>query len=271
MCLLTTHEEGGSPLGSGTFLHDTWWVCWRELKHFAGQKVRIVMMLVQPVIWLTLMGNMFERMAMVPGFPAKSYLDFMAPGIIVMVTLFGGIFGGLSVVWDRRLGFLQKMLAAPISRSAVVTGKMFAVAAQTAIQGSIIFVLARLLGVGFAAGPWGFLFLIALAMLLSLVFAGISLSLSAVLTTHEALMAVVNFMTMPLMFSSNAMMPLDMMPRWLQAVARVNPLSYAINPMRSLFLSGWNWQELAGGGLMLLLCASVMTLVASALFERSMA
>jgi len=256
---------------SRTFLSDTWWVAWRELKHFFGEKVRILMILVQPFIWLVLMGNMFQKMAGIPGFPAKSYIDYMAPGIVTMVTLFGGIFGGMSIVWDRRLGFLNKLLAAPIARSAVVSGKMLAIAVQSAIQAVIIFVIARFMGVHFVSGPLGMVMVIVLAALLSLVFAGISLAFGATIKTHEALMAVMNFFTMPLMFTSNAMMPLSFMPSWLQSIAKVNPLSYAINPMRSLFLTGWNARELITGVVVLALVALASGFVATQLFKRSVA
>ncbi len=256
---------------SRTFLADTWWVAWRELKHFVGERVRIFMILVQPFIWLVLMGNMFQKMANIPGFPAESYLDYMAPGVVTMVTLFGGIFGGMSIVWDRRLGFLNKLLAAPIARSAVVSGKMLAISLQTAVQGGIIFVIARIMGVHFASGALGAIMVIILAMLLSLVFAGISLSFGAVIRSHEALMAVMNFFTMPLMFTSNAMMPLSFMPSWLGTLARINPLSYAINPMRSLFLTGWDARELVSGVVVLALVALVGGIMATRLFKRAMA
>jgi ABC-2 type transport system permease protein len=229
------------------------------------------MTIIQPVIWLTLMGNMFQRMASIPGFPARSYLDYMAPGVITMVTLFSGIFGGITIVWDRRFGYLQKLLAAPISRTAIVTGKMLAIAVQTAAQALIIFGLARAMGVGFAAGALGVPVLILLAVLLSQVFAGLSLTLGALLTSHEALMAVVNFLTMPLMFTSNAMMPLDMMPPWLARVALLNPLSYGINPMRALFLRGWEWAGLSRGVAVLAVTAVAMAALASAMFRRSIA
>jgi len=254
-----------------TFLTDTWWVAWREIKRFLGQKARILMILIQPFIWLVLMGNLFERMAAVPGFPADSYLDYMAPGVIIMVTLFGGIFGGLSIVWDRRLGYLNKLLAAPIARSAVVSGKMLAIGLQTAVQALIIFGIATLMGVGFKTGVGGALLVIVLAFLLSLVFGGMSLSLGAVITSHETLMAVVNFLTMPLMFTSNAMMPLSFMPSWLRTLAKVNPLSYAINPMRTLFLTGWDIAELVQGVVILMAAGLGLGILASRLFRRSIA
>jgi ABC-2 type transport system permease protein len=270
-------SQSGKPGGTGgreamsrTFFSDTWWVAWRELKHFTNEKIRIIMILVQPFIWLALMGNMFERMAGLPGFPAKTYLDYMAPGVVTMVTLFGGIFGGMSIVWDRRLGFLGKLMAAPIARSAVVSGKMLAISIQSALQAGIIFAIAILMGVSFHGGVAGAVMVIVLAALLSLVFAGISLSFGAVIRSHEALMAVMNFFTMPLMFTSNAMMPLSFMPSWLQTVAKLNPLSYAINPMRTLFLTGWNARELALGVVVLTVVAFGSGLVATRLFHRSL-
>lgn len=264
----TIHHNGARSL-TRTFLSDTWWVSWREMKHFLGQKIRIFMVLIQPIIWLGLMGNMFQKMAAIPGFPASSYLDYMAPGIVTMVTLFGGIFGGMSIVWDRRLGFLNKLLAAPIARSAVVSGKMLAIAIQTAIQALLIFFIAVAMGVHFASGFFGVVMVIVLASLLSLVFAGISLGFGAAIKTHETLMAVMNFFTMPLMFTSNAMMPLSFMPNWLQTIAKYNPLSFAINPMRTLFLTGWNANELIKGIVVLSVVALVAGFVATRLFKRA--
>src|SRR3990172_12786309 len=106
-----------------TVIQDSWWVAWREMKHLTREKIRIVFTLVQPVIWLVLMGNMFRRIADVPGFPASSYLDYMAPGIVLMTTLFAGMFGGMTIIWDRRFGYLEKMLAAPSSRAWLVVGE----------------------------------------------------------------------------------------------------------------------------------------------------
>ncbi len=188
-----------------------------------------------------------------------------------MVTLFGGIFGGLSIVWDRRFGFLHKMLAAPIARGSIVVGKSLAAAVQGAAQGLLIFAVALAMGVEFKAGLLGVLFLVALAMLITMVFAGISLALGAVITSHEALMAVVNFLTMPLMFSSSAMMPLEFMPRWLGVVARFNPLTYAVTPLRALFLVGLDWPALGQGFLVLTLGAATLTFVAARIFDRQVA
>lgn len=227
-----------------------------------------MLLLVQPIIWLAFMGNMFQRVAAVPGFPAPSYLDYMTAGIIVMVSLSGGIFGGISIVWDRRFGFLYKLMAAPISRGSIVMGKMLAIAVQTVFQSFVIFLLARLMGVGFHGGAGGVLLLLLLALLLSQVSAGLSLSLGAVITSHEALIATTNFLTLPLLFTSEAMMPRAFMPGWLAQVAAYNPLSYAVSPMRSLFLSGIDWRLVGEGIAVLASLASGLGCLATVLFRR---
>ena len=132
-------------------LADTWFVAWRELIKFFRTKVRLVVTLVQPVIWLALMGNMMQRITdnpmMAQALGTENYLAFMTPGIILMTTLFGGVFGGVSIVWDRRIGYLEKLLAAPISREAIPFGKMVAVMLQAGVQVVAIIVIATLLGV----------------------------------------------------------------------------------------------------------------------------
>ncbi|MCK4777377.1 MAG: ABC transporter permease [Actinomycetia bacterium] len=252
------------------FINDTYWVFWREMKHLQRQRFRIFMTIFQPIIWLTLMGNVFQKVASVPGFPSDSYLNYMAPGIVVMVTLFGGVFGGMTLIWDRRLGFLQKMIAAPISRTSIILGKMFSIAVQTIFQVTIIFIVSLTMSVNFSTGIGGFLVMIILSSLLCMVFAGISLSLGAIATSHETLIAAVNLLTMPMMFTSNAMMPLEMMPNWLSKIARYNPITYAVNPIRSLFLTGYDWNSIVMAGLMLGISMFLLTSLAVYLFRKNL-
>jgi len=252
------------------FFSDTYWVFWREIKHLQRQRMRIFMTVFQPIIWLTLMGNVFSKVASVPGFPADSYLNYMAPGIVVMVTLFGGVFGGMTLIWDRRLGFLQKMVAAPISRTSIIFGKILSIAAQCILQVTIIFIIALFMDVNFSTGAGGFLVMIILASLLCLVFAGISLSLGAVTTSHETLIAAVNLLTLPLMFTSNAMMPTKMMPDWLANIAKFNPVTYAVEPIRALFLTGYDWNAIANAGLLLGVLTIALTSIAVYLFRKNL-
>lgn len=172
-------------------LADTWNVTWRELKHFSRSRAAMFSTLIQPFIWLAFMGNAFNfsnigTQAMsqfmqsfantippsllaqllpylgsiqIPNFTAlafngaPTFLNYFTPGVIAMTTLFGGIFGGFSIVWDRRLGFLNKMLAAPISRTSIGTGKIFSARIRTGLQTAIIGMIAVfLLGVTVATG-----------------------------------------------------------------------------------------------------------------------
>jgi ABC-2 type transport system permease protein len=267
------YHPGDIP--AGLRLTDIYWVCWRELKKFFSQKTRILMTVIQPLIWLLFLGNSLTGLTSNP-FASKmlgvdNYLVFMTPGIMVMTSLFGGIFGGMSVVWDRHFGYLNKMLAAPISRAAIPMGKMLAAAIQSVIQVTIITIIATFLGVRFACGPAGILLIAAIIFLFSFGVSGISISLGAVIRSHETLMAIVNFLTMPLMFASNAMFPVEAMPVWLQTIARWNPLSYAVAPLRELVGTGL-WSASIGKGLLVMfIFAVLMSLVASRQFRRSIA
>jgi len=248
---------------------DTLNVCWRELKRFIREPARVIMSVVQPIIWLSLMGNMFQMIGKLPGFPTSRYLDYMAPGIVVMTTLFGGVFGGLSIVWDRRLGFLNKMLAAPISRSSIPVGKMLASTVQSGLQASIILSVALLMGVQCTTGILGVIVIILVAMILCLTLSGISLALGAMIKTHETLMVIMNFLTMPLMFTSSALFPLEFMPSWLAAIAKWNPLTHTLNPIRTLMTKGWDWAIILPDVGAVAVFALVVISVATLLFRRS--
>jgi len=256
-----------------TVLSDTWFVAWRELIKFFRARVRLVVTLIQPVIWLAFMGNMMRGITNNPmaaqSFGTSNYLAFMTPGIILMTVLFGGVFGGVSIVWDRRIGYLEKLLAAPISRGAIPFGKMLAVMLQGGIQVVAIIVIAALLGVGFATGLPGIFLIILIAMLFSVILSGISLSLSASIKTMETLMAIINFLTLPLMFASNALFPLAVMPGWLAAIARINPVTYAVQPIRELVIHGWNWGSILPGLLIIIVLALLFMLLSRAIFQRA--
>jgi len=152
---------------------DSWWVAYRELIKFFRQRTRLLMIVAQPLIWLGLMGNMMRGMTNSPmaakALGVNNYLDFMTPGIILMTVLFGGIFGGLSIIWDRRIGYLEKLLASPIKRGAIPLGKSISSMIQGAMQVAIIIVIASLFGVCFHTGIPGMLLIMVIAMLFCLI------------------------------------------------------------------------------------------------------
>lgn len=254
---------------------DIYWVFWREMKHFIQQKSRVAMSIVQPMVWLILMGNNLSGLTRNP-YAARmlgtgNYLTFMAPGIMLMTALFGGVFGGSSVLWDRRLGFLNKMLAAPIHRASIPIGKLIALMVQSWVQVLVILIAAIFMGVRIVTGLPGVLMMIFLASLFGMVMGGISLSISSRLKSMEALFAIMNFLTMPLMFTSNAMFPVKAMPIWMQHIAAVNPLSYAVSPMRIIATQGWDWPQIWPGAVILVILAIASVTVAVRQFDRAVA
>ena len=250
------------------FLHDCWYVCWRELLHFLRSKVTILASIFYPLVWLLLFGNLLQQTRVLPGFPARSYLDFMTPGVLAMVALYGGAFGGMSIIWDRRIGFLSKLLALPISRASIVVGKMLSIAMRTAFQLLVVLLVAFVLGVRSAAGVWGIALLLFIAVLLTFAFSGISLTVGALVKQPETFWAVVNFLTVPLLFTSSALFPLEFVPGWLRSIAYLNPVTYAIDSMRALMIGGWNWGTIAGSLLIVSLFSAIVAGVSTAIFVR---
>jgi ABC-2 type transport system permease protein len=198
-----------------------------------------------------------------------NYLIFMTPGIMIMTALFGGVFGGTSIMWDRRLGFLNKMLAAPIHRAAIPLGKLMSIGLQTVMQALIIACISLFLGVHIITGIPGIVFLLFISGLFGMIMASISLALAANLKSIESLMAISNFLTMPLMLTSNAMFPISAMPSWLRVIANVNPLSYAVSAMRTVSTQGWVFSQIWLSVVILIGIALITISISIKMFYRS--
>lgn len=239
------------------FVNDIFTIAKRELIKFFRQRTRIFATIIQPLIWLGLMGNTMSRLTNNPFtsqiFGTSNYLSFMTPGIVIMTSLFGGIFGGSSVIWDRRIGYLDKLLSSPINRTAIPVGKALSSMIQAALQSSIIIFIAYIFGVRFVTGIFGILLIVIFCMLFTFIFAGLSLIIGTTLKTIETFFTIINFFTLPITFSSTALFPLEAMPKWLQLIARINPLSYAVNPIRTLTIKGWEFNSLIQGLFVILL------------------
>ncbi|OFV93723.1 MAG: hypothetical protein A3F68_11405 [Acidobacteria bacterium RIFCSPLOWO2_12_FULL_54_10] len=250
------------------FLHDCWYVCWRELLHFLRSKVSVLASIFQPLVWLLLVGNIFQGTKALPGFPAASYVDFMTPGVLVMVSLFSGSMAGMTVIWDRRVAFLSKLLALPISRASIVVGKMLSVAIRTSLQILIVLGVAMAMGVRSATGIMGIPVLLLIAVLLTFAFSGVSITVGALVKQPETFWAVVNFMTAPMLFMSSALFPLELVPNWLRAIALLNPVTHAINPIRTLMLVGWDWQSVIGGLTVVIIFSVIVAGISTYIFVR---
>jgi len=192
---------------------------------------------VQPALWLLVFGQVFTRIRAIPTGSLR-YIDFMAPGILSQSVLFISIFYGISVIWERDLGILHKFLVSPTPRSALVMGKAISAGLRALAQALIVYLLAVLLGVGMDWNPVALLGVILVVMLGAAFFSTFSLVIACLVKTRERFMGIGQILTMPLFFASNAIYPISIMPRWLQIISHANPLTYQVDALRFLMLSG---------------------------------
>ena len=228
-------------------LKDTWYITLRDLRVRIRMPVFIFMTLFQPILWLVLFTQIFNKLGNVPGLLPPgydSYLQFFAPGVLVMTVLFGSAFSGFGMLMDMDMGILSKMLATPVTRISVIAGRIIATVVVLLIQALIIIILALIMGVHFKTGVPGVLFTFFLLSLLGLGFAAFSNGLALLLKRQETVMAVTNLLTMPLMFLSSLMMPAALLPGWLNTVRQINPIDYAVVGARDLISNGYIWHDL---------------------------
>jgi ABC-2 type transport system permease protein len=194
----------------------------------------------------------------------------MAMGMIVFTTLFTTAFSGMSVVWDRRLGFMNKVLSTPVSRSVIILSKVLSATLRSMFQAAIVIVIAYAFGLQFGTnfnilsllGVFAIVFLIGMG--LSSMFIAINLRA----TRMETPQAVINLITLPLMFASNAFFPINLMPSWLQAVANVNPMSYTTDAVRRLTIFNDGFSKLPLDFAYVGIFAAVLTIISIVLSWR---
>jgi len=266
--------------------HGIWALTKRELKKWLKEPIILLMSVLQPVIWMGLLGkamnigNMFSSSSLslpamipIPGtslippqpgdiygnvyingtdlskmfgdlgptimgniFGVSDYFSYMSVGMISMIVMFTTMFSGMSIVWDRRLGFLNKVLSTPVSRGAIIFSKVLNAALRAMFQATIILALAVVFGLQVSStfNPVNILALYAAVFLLCLGLSSVFLALALRSTKMETQMAIVNLINMPLMFASNTFFPIDLMPWWIKAIAQVNPVSYLTDALRQL-------------------------------------
>ncbi|MEW2297439.1 ABC transporter permease [Streptomyces sp. NPDC006743] len=210
-------------------------LCAVELQKLRHDRTELYTRAVQPALWLLIFGQTFSRIHAIPtgGLP---YLDFMAPGIIAQSAMFIAIFYGIQIIWERDAGVLSKLLVTPTPRAALVTGKAFAAGMKSLIQALVVVVIAALLGVAMTWNPLRLLGVAAAVLLGSAFFSCLSMTIAGIVLSRDRLMGIGQAITMPLFFGSNALYPVAVMPGWLQAVSKANPLSYQVDALRGLLL-----------------------------------
>ena len=233
------HREPGSrlvapriELSAGGFRHEVraTTVVWRrELIRFVQDRARMVAMLLQPLLFLFVMGTGLG--SIVQTNDAVDFRTFLFPGVLAMSVLFMAVFAGISLVWDREFGFLREMLVAPISKAAIIIGKCLGGATSATLQACIVLALGGLVGVPYNVGL--ILTLLLCLFLGSMMLTALGIVLSARIKTIQAAMPVTQMLIMPMMFLSGTLFPLANLPGWLSVLTRLNPLTYAVQPMRT--------------------------------------
>ncbi len=209
--------------------------CIVELQKLSHDRTELVTRAVQPVLWLLIFGETFNRIHAIPtgGIP---YLDFLAPGIIAQSGMFVAIFYGIQIIWERDAGVLTKLLVTPTPRAALILGKSFAAGIRALAQVVVVLVLSIILGVALTTNPLALLGTLVIVALGSSFFACLSMTIAGVVLRRDRLMGIGQMITMPLFFASNALYPVAVMPGWLRALALVNPLSYEVDALRGLLI-----------------------------------
>ncbi len=200
---------------------------------------------IQPIMWLILFGALFQNVPEGLFGESQNYGQFLGAGIIVFTAFGGALNSGLPVMFDREFGFLNRFLVAPLtSRYSIVLASAIFIAAMSLVQTAVIIGLSAVLGAGLP-DPLGLGLVVLLVLLLVLGVTALSLGLSFALPGHIELLAVIFVTNLPLLFSSTALVPLSFMPRWLQVIASLNPLTYAIEPIRYIYLhpGQWGWKS----------------------------
>jgi ABC-2 type transport system permease protein len=193
---------------------------------------------VQPALWLVLFGQV---MAQVHGLgPAgRSYVDFLAPGILAQSVLFAAIFYGIAAIWERDLGVLHRYMVSPAPRLAIVAGKAASAGLRGLVQAAIVYALSFAIGVKLSFAPLDVAIAAAVIVLGSALFSTLSLIVACWVKTRDRFMGVGQVLTMPIFFASNAIYPIDAMPAWLRTVSKANPLTYQVDALRHVMLQDW--------------------------------
>ena len=199
--------------------------------------------LVQPIIWLLLFGQLFRSVVDIPGFSsgAGSYLEFITPGVIMMTALFSSGWAGTVYIEDMNRGVMDRLLASPVRRGAMMIGTLAYQALTTVLQTLVVFGIAMLCGARFPGGTVGVLVTLLAAMLISVIIASLSNALALLLRQQEALIGISQFVVLPLQFLSSAIMDTSLSPPWVQQIARYNPVDWAVVASRQALSAGTEW------------------------------
>ncbi len=251
------------------FLQETRAQLVRWMIHLRREPFSVAFNLVNPVILLIFMGGAFQ--GLMGDTIVGGYRSYLMAGILALTAFGNSMAGGIALLFDKENGFLLRLMSAPISRSSILVGRFLAININTLVQCLFILILGLLFGVRIATGVSGILALLLISMLLGFGVTVISLVLAFVLENHGDFFAVLGITVLPFTFLSSAFVPLDSMAAWMRMLAWLNPVTYAVDGMRSLILSGWHGPSLLRMVMVLVIFDVLMFLLGSRVLRRHMA
>jgi ABC-2 type transport system permease protein len=253
-------------------LRQTGQVSLRGLRALIRQPAFLGITLTQPIIWLLLFGALFKAVTRIPGFHG-SYVNFLTPGIVVMLAVSSAGWTGMGLIEDIRGGVMDRVLVSPVWRGALNAGSVVGAVTTIVIQTALIVLLALALGANYPNGVGGVLILILVAALVGAAFASLSNGLAVLTRQRETLIGAVSFVLLPLTFLSSALMQQSLVPAWIRTVAKFNPVNWAVEAGRSAATGKIDW-GLVGSrvGLLVILVLACATFATRAFgtYQRSL-
>jgi ABC-2 type transport system permease protein len=253
-------------------IRDTGWMVVRQARNLMREPIWIALLLIQPMIWLLLYGQLFSRVPALRG-GASTYVEFLLPGIVVMNAFFGGTWAGMSMIADLDRNVVSRFLATPVSRLSIVLSQVIRAGLTAAIQALVILVVGLALGVRVHAGVGGWVVVLVMGALVAMVFAGVSNAIALLVRNEATMIAAANFVGLPLVFLSATLIQKSVMPDWMSSLSRFNPVNWGVEATRDVVVVGGRWSDVGIYTLLLLGLTAVTSFFATwtfRMYQRSL-
>ncbi|GIE89829.1 ABC transporter permease [Actinoplanes regularis] len=250
-----------------TLLTHTYWMTNRRLKVLIKQPAFVVIMLVQPAIWLFLFGNLFRRVVELPGFGGGDYLDYIVPGVVAMTAVSSSMWSGMGVLEEIERGTMNRLLTTPVARGAIMNALVMEQVLSLTVQVAAVILLGLAAGASYPGGVAGLLVLLIAALLLGTVFSALSNTVGMLARQRETIIGINTMLLLPLTFLSSAFMASSLMPSWMRTIADWNPVNWALDAARAAMTASPDWGVVLSRGAWLLGLAVVMLVLSTRTFR----
>ena len=248
-----------------TALTHSWYMTVRHLRALQRQPWWIAITLIQPIIYLVLYGQLFQRVVDLPGFQATNYVSYVTPGVVIMMALFGGGWNGMGIIFEMDNGVMDRFLVSPVSRVAIIAGRLIQMSILVVLQASLLLVMSDAYYRLDAAV--GLLVLLVSAVLVAVPFGALSNAMALVIRRTESVIGASNFILLPMTFLSPVFMATSLMPPWIRAVARFNPVAWSVEAARSAMSTSPDWRAIATRITSLVVLSAFSAMVATRAFR----